>query len=824
MTAPSEPSRSSTDPVWLTQVSEKKLSKRCKPGGFTYCPSMNLIAVTSVDEQVNVYRLNGQHVLGGAYGTPKIGPVDNDEDDDNYDNDDGGETREVKAIAWKPDGKYLAVVCSDNTLRIISTTSAKTVHHLACGPVAGSGEESTNSVPSCLGWTTNFTDEAGSLDVLRDSSGDVTLESLLSCEAKISDLRQLKGDLPRELMLLDIEASLPKLSTLPSTHDDQDVFSSRSSIDSIFHGKKELGDTVDVLLVAHTDGTIDLKIYNCFDIGAVNVKDSLKPSMQAVPIAHASHPLTSTRSLLYHLPENNQLRLVVSDLNFITVSGRYLSLLASKITQLQNLLRYIKQVQTQIQLEWKNTQELTGRFLRSVNMDLDDKLGCDFITAAYHLVVTGDCWEPLRDFLVDTLGDRGHKRWDKTVSTGYESIRKYTHDCLLPALERASIHLNTLIGLSKFHKLSATLGLWTDNLQACQETIDVLTILSHKVMIHSSNELRGFTAFSKWLKLQIDLQVAEPLSQTSQDLMEKSDSIDYSSTLKYLLGPLRKSCLRSYLQPAGQTALGSQRWDIRTEANGTFYEKYKQALSNHEKQLQEKGESDTSLPFLNDLTSRLSSQFDVVMRQIADAQRKKFYHRCPLEVPADCDSAVSDMIMNYEILGGTPVPSVYIATRLRSSPDTFHLYRVMLATKDGKNITKSVSLASTSFGSGTILTFKLLDDGTILLLWRDDTDRKSTHLMQLSYIDNGAQGYTLTFRSLSTGKTRDIGPTAWPPLTAEGGHAEFVRHTFASDQGFEAAKLEVSRYEGRQVICILSADCRCYRIFDTVSKKGGKCE
>lgn len=128
--------------------------------------------------------------------------------------------------------------------------------------------------------------------------------------------------------------------------------------------------------------------------------------MQVNPLLHGSHPLTSMHSLLYHVPDDDQLRLVVSDLDFITMSGRYLSLLASKVTQLQSLLRYIKQVQTQIQLEWKNTQELPGRYMRSANMDLEEKLGCDFTTAAYHLLITGDCWEPLREFLVDIVGDR----------------------------------------------------------------------------------------------------------------------------------------------------------------------------------------------------------------------------------------------------------------------------------------------------------------------------------------------------------------------------------------------------------------------------------
>jgi len=94
------------------------------------------------------------------------------------------------------------------------------------------------------------------------------------------------------------------------------------------------------------------------------------------------------------------------DLRFISNSGRYLALLASKSTQLQNLLRYIDQVQAHIIQEWKTSQDLPDKYMRNVNEDLAEKHHCDFVTAAYHLLVTGDCSETMKEFLVDQVGDR----------------------------------------------------------------------------------------------------------------------------------------------------------------------------------------------------------------------------------------------------------------------------------------------------------------------------------------------------------------------------------------------------------------------------------
>lgn len=198
----------------------------------------------------------------------------------------------------------------------------------------------------------------------------------------------------------------------PPTNSDSsdDVFSSRASIDAIFHSAgRNTNDAVDVLLVGFDDGTVHLRIFDCFEIGSFQVGSSVGPSSSCRILQHASHPLSSTHALLassHNDDSPDSLHLLTLDLRFITRSGRYLSLLAHKTTQLQNLLRYINQVQRQVELEWKNAQELPASYMRSINEDLQEKCHCDFVTAAYHLVVTGDCFEPMKEFLVDIVGER----------------------------------------------------------------------------------------------------------------------------------------------------------------------------------------------------------------------------------------------------------------------------------------------------------------------------------------------------------------------------------------------------------------------------------
>lgn len=131
-------------------------------------------------------------------------------------------------------GHFLAVVCSDNNIRVLSAYNGKIVHKISCGQslsqdwishsplssrtvVAAAAAADLPTPVSCLGWGVSFTDSKSILQNLQDTGGKVTMDDILSSEIHLSKLTQLKADLPRELALLDIERSLPKLSTLPST-------------------------------------------------------------------------------------------------------------------------------------------------------------------------------------------------------------------------------------------------------------------------------------------------------------------------------------------------------------------------------------------------------------------------------------------------------------------------------------------------------------------------------------------------------------------------------------------------------------------------------
>jgi anaphase-promoting complex subunit 4 len=115
-------------------------------------------------------------------------------------------------------GQLLAAAGSDNKVRVISSYSSKTVHHYLTSPPDEDETLKSKSKVTCIGWGVNFTDKKAAQGHLEDSNGRVSIDDLLAPDthpAKATVL--LKANLPRELALLDVESSLPKLSVLPGT-------------------------------------------------------------------------------------------------------------------------------------------------------------------------------------------------------------------------------------------------------------------------------------------------------------------------------------------------------------------------------------------------------------------------------------------------------------------------------------------------------------------------------------------------------------------------------------------------------------------------------
>jgi anaphase-promoting complex subunit 4 len=560
-------------------------------------------------------------------------------------------------------------------------------------------------------------------------------------------------------------------------------------MDTIFHSHNSTlsrtsnYDKVDVLLTGFQDGTVYIRIFNCFDIGKIDVSTSLPSGSRTCKIVqHIAHPLSPTHALILQtttVKNDDQLHVVALDLNFIPqTSPYYLSTLATKSTQLLNLLRYLTQTSTHLSIELRGAFELPAKLIRNINETLAQSPDgpTNFITAAYQLVVTGRCSDEFQDWMLDEVGERNLKRWEKASTLGMENIRKFVHENLLPALERCQVVLSRLQGLSRFAKSAQVLGLDSQSLDRVIDTVDCLNLLGHYLLKTVGKEIKQFAAFMKWLGLELEIQGLEkenaggPGSERLDEACMRRDELDIRTVLDYIRGVMGKSGMLAYLRPAvdarGSSLNGpSYDWS-QNQADVGFYEVFKKMLKTQP--------GAGKRPDLDDLLRRLTGQAEKVFDGIAQTLRKSILHSRVCTLRSDClaDSMTARMLLNtageYELV---------LATKTRLAAEQLALHRVRWSTppRDHVPAVRDVTVPNDDW----VQDIKFVDDSDMMVLC---SGQERAHLHTLNYTAPDAE---------------------WQE-----------RHRIDLSDGVKApSELEVNGRKGRRAVCVLEDELR-FTVYD----------
>ncbi|KAI0118914.1 anaphase-promoting complex, cyclosome, subunit 4-domain-containing protein [Nemania sp. FL0031] len=769
-----------TEPIKLSLVHESRLEPKLHNGGIiTYNPTIELFAGVAGPTTLQIWRSNNQIVAKSSQ---------------------RGDRVSVQAIRWKPDGQFLAVGWSDGVVRLMGLESNKAVHQMT---ICTAGQANITSI----GWAQNL---AAKHPVSTSQSSSKAWEQLASQGLDLSK-KKPAADLPRELTFLEIETSLPKLSPLPASGgsgDDTFVFTTRASLEFLFRPfSQNDSDKVDVMIVGTNDGQVHISIYDSFVIGSFHY--SLPPSFgnqtELQLYGSASHLELSTHTLVFKPSTGDKTRtlyLVPIDLTFIYSSPENLSLLASKTTTLQKLLRYVNQVQYHMLHEWQSTRELPNRFLNSINETLKEagtygemKIG----QAMYHSVVTGHTFPEVKEWLVDQLAERGHKRWDKAVVTGLQTLRSLVHENFLPALERISIILSRLLGIARFHESKAEIGFTSAQIMKVMDIVSCLMMVGNKILLFVMEELELFHAFSIWLRHEIDRLAS---SSITEDLTEKEASMEHGKILAYIQQYMPASPLRYYLSSV--TAEDTERDRKLADGGSSLLE-----LLGKQIKKQESGQPDTgSYPQVEFLCKYLDSQANSVLEGIAEAERRSVRFGQCTKIVLDHDVSRFDVQLSAAQVGDTWKGVTH--TALTTEGDDSHIYIFRTSTTITNGISSSVTaeLSRMILGDGKILDLKFLYDDSLLVLWMPKDSDSPLRLIRVPHRseDLGYEPYT-------------AGSQVTPhELTNEQVTSVFLNMIVPSQPDFVPAQMEikeasVERGKLPPRMCLLGNDMQTYQVF-----------
>lgn len=147
------------------------------------------------------------------------------------------------------------------------------------------------------------------------------------------------------------------------------------------------------------------------------------------------------------------------------------------------------------------------------------------------------------------------------------------------------------------------------------DIIASLTLVGHKILVMVMDELETFTAFSTWLRFQID-RLASPAS-AGEELTEKEATLDVGKVLAYIQRYLTASPLAIFFDEIS-------REDYKTDWD--HLEDGRSLLDVLDKQLQRHEDGKASmkaLPHVEFLISYATARSNKIFEGIAEAQKRR---------------------------------------------------------------------------------------------------------------------------------------------------------------------------------------------------------
>ena len=644
---------SSNSPLLLQQA-EKILLHPIHPHLIAYCPTMDLVAVVTTEENLDVYRINGQRAFGLKRKSDGL---------------------TVDAIKWEFNGKSIAVSWSDGKTDLVSSETGKVGLKDLDLPQEASRDGFGGSLSGrvkCIGWGLNFIDvEAVKSRAKKSARGfDLSTEDWDASKdgADVEDFLQRQPhihalncapDLPDQLAVMDVETLLLKLPAIPLppalpfmrvSQADSDAFSSQAEVDSLIHSH-HLKDynSVDMFIRCSERGTVHPSIYDPLETVTVSLPSAW--NIESTPLLHANHPYGCSHGLLMQTSTTNSqtrnIAFVPFTLNFIPSAGIYLHLIASKTSQLQNLLLYITQCLQRTRTFFKHATDLPSKFMLNISETLEEKGQGDLTTNLFHLACTGACPPLIREWLVDELAEQGHKRWDNTVTTSLTTLQALVHENLIPALDRTATVISRLRGLAVYHDTDWIFSSPATEFTSLLETLKNIRLLAHTVLLYVADEKRQFAAFSRWLRFIIDFEATEPDSQSRVEMEGRDSGVDISLVLEYVRHGLQLSSLQPYLMPAAMLEAEDR------EKEKASYEDTKKAIGVFREGQKWKPEA----LCLEHLLSHLSKGTTGLLRQVSKWQESGTQMDCGVvleQSPDGVEDGIVDMRMVYEVSYSKP--------------------------------------------------------------------------------------------------------------------------------------------------------------------------
>lgn len=558
------------------------------------------------------------------------------------------------------------------------------------------------------------------------------------------------------------------------------------------------------MVVCQEDGTVQVLLDEAVKIGQCKIDGE--------PIFHSSHSSSAYHAIL---SQNSASTMDVCfvQLPLSTLGGPLLHVIANNTKRMQNLSDYTLCALRCIEHDFVTGLQFPARLLNSLNEMLSEQEEGDAQLSLYHLAMTGDFTPAVLEWLTDIVKDTNHKRWDSAIGGMYQNIQHHLFINVLPALERFSIAASELRGQAAFYEGSSKFDCAPEFFTHIISSLDGLRLVAEKCLSIVIAEHKQFRAFSKWLKLQVEVGNAEPLTNGALEIEEREvPSIEYSLVLKYIKDTMTRSALTSYVQarPDLQGAMSKEAFMAHpfvTEFNFASVKIAMEQSTNWDSSEDEGKHKASSLSkaMLNlpAIGAVLSANVRVAVDRITSWQSRML--EPPIKVTWESEDEVSAMDMGLippaedEDEGQLPAQAKILVVPTSNSPDLqteLEVVRFVLRVPSGTKV-RPVSSTRTSF-SRPVIPSTALERASLYTM-------EGGSILDAKFISPEHERILVLIR-------RDEEHGAFlVHRTTQGVH---MIHAFPDEKGFAPQRLTIGGRRGKMVCIIIGNRGRDWVVLD----------
>ncbi|XP_033126468.1 anaphase-promoting complex subunit 4-like isoform X3 [Anneissia japonica] len=430
---------------FFRKLEEKNLSAEVVQ--MKWSPKMDLIALANIQGEVVLHRLQWQRVW--------LLPVPAEET-----------SKIVTALAWRPDGKVLAVSYESGKVFLCDVENAAILHKMEMGLTV-----------NCMQWI-NTDDKTNS------SNGNVTDTNQ---DANHQDIFQDNS-----------YTYLPKMAPLPKSY----TTTNRGTGTDVHDIKRLQGqERLNVLVVGMASGRVQLYAFGIAPVGHVDLKeyDSTPKEMKSVMLSSDLHTLWLMMEQVNNATDESACQGILLSCNSTLLSSRRIEIaqLSAKYGKISSLMEYLNQTVKSMSEAWEDILlEMESKLNKYAESKPTPGTVCDDFL---QLLMWGKSCQELQAFLLHELTEKGLKKLGHSVENSYCNIQKLILKNLQSVGQMLLFHLTELKGMSLWYDKYGVLGLSPASVQDAIIALGSFMLKANELLQVIDSSLTSFKAFFRWL-------------------------------------------------------------------------------------------------------------------------------------------------------------------------------------------------------------------------------------------------------------------------------------------------------------------------------------